>query len=452
MSWGSKRSNVGDPVEPTPSKDPLPAGARFFDAWMMAVTFVLLLWGASVLVPARSAPWWLIRDWSCGVWIYVPWLICGILWCCLERPWRPVPFLCGAALFSCGATFVSGGLCALLVVLGLGMQVHFASNLDKNKATDVRGGGWVSAFAAIISVVLANLLVIWGGGFGAAPAPVPPGPVPDDVHWQSQSSSAVTDWADVLQREPDPEVVTEAKARSEIVASGMPWRVRERRSGIVLLLVPAGTFLMGSPPSEESRGQGELIHPRRIRRPFYLGESEVSQAEWLRLRPKNPSKHVGDEFPVERVSCAEAKAFARDCGLRLPSEAEWEYACRAGSALAFGFGASLDWHLANFDGTAVRDGLPPGQKRGETIEVGQLGRNAWGFADMHGNVGEWCEDTLIDYPSEGADERPMQGGKVRVIRGGTFLGSQEQCRSACRQSVTDDRYLDVGLRLARAAR
>ena len=231
----------------------------------------------------------------------------------------------------------------------------------------------------------------------------------------------VSSWAKVLRVDPDPNVVTDAEARSKIVASGWPWRVEDKASGLVLLLVPPGEFMMGSPASEAERGSDEEQHRRRITQAFYLGETEVTQAAWERVMRNNPSRFQGSSNPVEQVSWGDIQPFLQKTGLSLPSEAQWEYACRAGTTTPFSFGATLTAQQANFGG-------------GQTVPVGTLGKNAWGFADMHGNVWEWCADGYEAYPSDGATEAPAAGAS-RVLRGGSWFDGPANCRAANRNSL-----------------
>lgn len=215
--------------------------------------------------------------------------------------------------------------------------------------------------------------------------------------------------------------------------------MRDKKSGVVLLLVPKGEFTMGSHTSESGRDTGETQHPRTIRSAFYLGETEVTQEQWEGVVGTNPSKSTGPKRPVENVSWEDVQSFLRATGLRLPSEAEWEYACRAGTKTAFSCGNTLSDRHANTGSS--------------TVDVGTLARNAWGFADMHGNVYEWCCDAYAAYPSSG-DERPNEsGGALRVLRGGGWGFVPVYCRSADRnRSVPEYRNDDLGFRVARTTR
>jgi len=168
-------------------------------------------------------------------------------------------------------------------------------------------------------------------------------------------------------------------------AGTTPRRVRDPRTGIVFLLVEPGTFRMGSPEGEEGRDSDEgPVHEVEITRPFYLGETEVTQAQWKKVMGSNPSHRKGDDLPVENVSWNDAVEFCRKAGYRLPTEAEWEYACRTGSTTRFSFGDA--------DGRLDEYAWYGGNSGGRTHPVGQKKPNAWGFRDMHGNVWEWCAD------------------------------------------------------------
>jgi sulfatase modifying factor 1 len=249
------------------------------------------------------------------------------------------------------------------------------------------------------------------------------------------ASRDVSSWAKVLRVDPDPNVVTDADARSKIVASGWPWRVEDKVSGIVLLLVPPGEFMMGSPANEPDRSSDETQHRRRITHAFYLGETEVTQASWQRVMGNNPSSRQGASNPVEMVSWYDIQPFLQKTGLSLPSEAQWEYACRAGTTTPFSFGATLTAQQAN-----VGD---------QTVPVGTLGKNVWGFADMHGNVWEWCAGGDGAYPSDGATEAP-EAGTSRVLRGGSWSSGLARCRAAFRYGTAPAfRTGSLGFRAAR---
>ena len=198
---------------------------------------------------------------------------------------------------------------------------------------------------------------------------------------------------------------------------------------------------MGSPPSEEGHKEDERQHRVTLTRGFYLGTYAVTQAQWKAVMGgNNPSRFPGDDLPVENVSWKDAKAFcdnlsAKECRrYELPTEAEWEYACRAGTPTPFHFGDTLSTDWANHDG-AFTDGQ--GQKRAyrqKTTPVGAFNvPNAWGLHDLHGNVWEWCADWYADYPDgDSTDPKGPEKGEARVLRGGSWYNYPQRCRSAAR--------------------
>jgi beta-aspartyl-peptidase (threonine type) len=234
------------------------------------------------------------------------------------------------------------------------------------------------------------------------------------------------------------------------------------------VLVPPGKFLMGSPAEEQtkSRVADEGQHEVEITRPFYLGKYEVTQAQYDALvgKNKNRSAFRGPELPVETVNWDEATAYAaawttkRGDGLkyRLPTEAEWEYACRAGhpSSQPFGtgnYGSSLSSKQANFDGQYPYGGAAKGKFLAKTTPAGQYPPNALGLHDMHGNVWEWCADWYGDYPpGKVTDPSGPPEGSSRVVRGGCWDSSARYCRAAYRDGH-GPRYWSnsLGFRLAR---
>jgi formylglycine-generating enzyme required for sulfatase activity len=248
---------------------------------------------------------------------------------------------------------------------------------------------------------------------------------------------------EVLAQDPDPAVVTDADARERIKATGKPWKIRHTASGIVMLLCPPGEFLMGSPETETNRRESETQHKRAIRAAFYLSQNEVSKAEWRMMTGKDPGYFKGDPLPVESVTWNDTQEdfVAPSRGFfRLPSEAEWEYACRAGTTTAYSFGDTITTEQARFDG---RDG---------PVACGSFPANPWGFHDMHGNIWEWVEDAYAEYPKGGGTEeaaRAAEGG-ARVVRGGGWLYDASDCRAADRLSGAPGYTSDsVGFRVAR---
>ena len=235
-------------------------------------------------------------------------------------------------------------------------------------------------------------------------------------------------------------------------ATGLPNRIVHKATGAELVLIPAGEFLMGSPESEAERSSDERQHRRVIRKPFYLGVTEVTQAQWNKVMGSNPSFFMGDELPVDRVSWNDCQEFLQEAGggLRLPSEAEWEYACRAGTTTPFSFGTTITPEQVNYNGNYPYGNASRGLYRGKTVAAGSLPANGWGLHEMHGNVWEWCEDCPGDYPAEGTEETSRAAG-ARVLRGGGWGFDADHCRAAARISgAADGRSRLIGFRLARS--
>lgn len=247
-----------------------------------------------------------------------------------------------------------------------------------------------------------------------------------------------------------------------------------------LVLIRGGAFDMGSPLSENRREKDEIRHHVTIRS-FHMGVHEVTQKEYRDLMGSNPSQFNGDSLPVENVSWHDAVAYCnarsvaeglnpayvisgtgnarsvawnRDAnGYRLPTEAEWEYACRAGTTTPFSTGDNVTADQANYYGTYPYDGYPGGQYRSRTLPVGSFAPNAWGLHDMHGNVWEWCWDWYGAYADgEAADPTGAASGTYRVNRGGGWNDFGRHLRSAYRAAYPpDNRTFNLGFRLARNA-
>ena len=206
-----------------------------------------------------------------------------------------------------------------------------------------------------------------------------------------------------------------------------------------MIYVAPGSFMMGSPRSEEGRDGDEAQHRVTLTKGFWLGKYEVTQAQWRSVMGGNPSVFEGDDLPVEYVSWYDCQEFIQkvnaqlSCGARLPTEAEWEYACRAGTTTAYFWGNALNGDKANCDGNHPCGTTVEGPNRETTVPVGSYAANAWGFCDMHGNVEEWCNDWYGDY-SEGSMTDPMGpvSGEFRVLRGGSWYDTACDCRSATR--------------------
>ena len=251
---------------------------------------------------------------------------------------------------------------------------------------------------------------------------------------------------------------------------------RERKAGdletvmlpgkvpLELVWCPPGTFWMGSSESEATwQYEWQYDKTRRrvtLTRGFWLGKYPVTQKQWESVMGAgtNPSGFKGAELPVEQVSWEDSQKFLKKVnaltagdGFRLPTEAEWEYACRAGTETAFCYGNSLDSAMANFNGKHPYGGGEEGIYRKKTTQVGMFQPNGWGLYDMHGNVCEWCQDLDGDYTSEDAiDPEGAASGSSRVLRGGCWVYGARRCRSASRNcSAPSDLYNYLGFRVAR---
>jgi formylglycine-generating enzyme required for sulfatase activity/predicted Ser/Thr protein kinase len=217
---------------------------------------------------------------------------------------------------------------------------------------------------------------------------------------------------------------------------------------MTFVLIPPGKFRMGSPVEERERGDDERPHEVTLTEPFYLGKTEVTQAQYEALIGKNPSEFKGVDRPVEKVTWEEARDYTEKLTkkrsdklvYRLPTEAEWEYACRGGrsSSQPFGIGdgRALSSTEANFDGDFPYGGGAKGKRLRSTCRVGSYPANALGLHDMHGNVYEWCADWYAEYPAGDVTNPrgPSEGGLTRVIRGGGWYFRGNICRAALRGS------------------
>lgn len=240
--------------------------------------------------------------------------------------------------------------------------------------------------------------------------------------------------------------------------------------------IPGGTFTMGAPESEHKSSDDERPQHQVTIKPFFMGKYPVTQKQWKQvatsipkvdryLNPK-PSHFKGDNLPVEQVSWYEAVEFCARLSkkthrnYRLPSEAEWEYACRAGSTTPFYFGELITSEVANYNGSYIYSHEPRGKFRQQTTPVGSFPPNAFGLCDMHGNVWEWCADTWHDNyegaPTDGSAWIDDVNGWVdneynnscRVLRGGSWNPYPVSCRSAYRNRyLSGSRYDENGFRV-----
>jgi formylglycine-generating enzyme required for sulfatase activity len=222
------------------------------------------------------------------------------------------------------------------------------------------------------------------------------------------------------------------------------------------VLIPAGEFMMGSPVGEERRNSDEgPQHKVKITKSFYIGVLEVTQEQYQQIMDKNPSHFRGARNPVEKVSWNDAVEFCRKLSqkdgatYRLPTEAEWEYACRAGTTTPFYTGSTISTDQANYDGDYTYGNGRKGVDRKKTLAVGSFAPNAFGLYDMHGNVWEWCQSLYKSYPYRDADGREnLSSVGSRVLRGGSWGSKPRGCRSAHRRrSSPANTYFGSGFRI-----
>lgn len=224
------------------------------------------------------------------------------------------------------------------------------------------------------------------------------------------------------------------------------------------VLISPGTFMMGSPESEPGRGFDEPMHEVTITKAFHMMSAPVTQRLWKAVMGRNPAsfRNGGDDLPVEGITWNEVMEFIEKIssigGLNysLPTEAEWEYACRAGSRAAFGRGEITELYCGH-DPVLWDTGWYCGNSGRRTRPIATKAPNAWGLYDMHGNVGEWCLDWYGDYPAKAStDPRGPESGPGRVVRGGSWFSNAGNCRSAARFHWPPGSRSDaIGFRLVR---
>ncbi len=226
--------------------------------------------------------------------------------------------------------------------------------------------------------------------------------------------------------------------------------------GMKFVWIPPGNFVMGSPKEEKQRNGNENQHKVTLTKGFYLGASTVTQEQWQEIMPKNPSAFPGEKnLPVDSVSWNDCQEFIKKLkekdkkAYRLPTEAEWEYACRAGTTTPFHVGETISTRQANFQGEDVSNKGKKNLPRLKTAPVNSFPANAWGLHDMHGNVWQWCQDWYGDYSQkEVVDPQGPTKGPNRVLRGGSWFYTADCCRSACRSwGEPGFRNYSIGFRL-----
>ena len=269
-------------------------------------------------------------------------------------------------------------------------------------------------------------------------------------------------WATVLDWAPNPAVVHDSNLRSDIAATHLPWLVQDTGTGIEMVLIPSGTFTMGCSASNGygCNGDESPTHQVTLTQAFYMSRTEVTQAQWAAKMGSNPSyfKNASSVVPssevpnrpVEKVSWNDIQPFCTATGTRLPTEAEWEYAYRAGTTTAFhgmpGYlnGTNDDNQVGTISWIASNIG-------NQTLPVGGKAANGFGLFDMAGNAWEWCQDWYGTYASgEQTNPAGPESGSYRVMRGGSWLDNSNFCRASDRNGNTpDSRYGNVGFRVAR---
>jgi sulfatase modifying factor 1 len=323
--------------------------------------------------------------------------------------------------------------------------------------------------AAVVLALLVIVLIIW------PPAPKPVSevkPEKDTTALQIDSAKVRTDTipnqkgsvqetqesktGTILPKEQEPEhdePPTEVVVKKEQEPKPVEPPARSKLA-IEWVDIPGGTFTMGSPSNEADRDGNEKQHTITLDG-FKISKYEVTFAQYdafceatNREKPSDEGWGRGNR-PVIHVSWHDAKAFADYVGYALPTEAQWEYACRAGSTSPFNTGTCLSTNEANYNGNYPYATCNKGAYTRKTKPVGSYARNAWGLYDMHGNVSEWCADWYDDYPTTA--QRNPQGpssGSYRVYRGGHWVSDAQRCRSAYRYFTTPNtNYYFIGFRL-----
>jgi formylglycine-generating enzyme required for sulfatase activity len=255
-----------------------------------------------------------------------------------------------------------------------------------------------------------------------------------------------------------------------VTVNAQGWKISRKRCGaqyftedlgngitLEMVAIPGGTFMMGAPENEKDSRDSERPQHQVTVQPFFMGKYAVTQAQWRAVAAlpqvnkeldPNPSYFKGDDRPVEQISWYDALEFCARLNFRinftpgrdyrLPSEAEWEYACRAGTTTPFYFGETITTDLANYNGNYTYGNAPQGEYREETTTVESFPPNAFGLYDMHGNVWEWCADTWHDNyqgaPKDGSAWINDNDNNI-LLRGGSWINDPRSCRSASRYDL-----------------
>ena len=352
--------------------------------------------------------------------------------------------------------------------VGGGTQITISGNY-LGGATSVTIGGAPATNLIVVSPTTITAVTPTGTLGPADVIVTTPAGILSSLNGFSYVSVIVPAWATLLEATPDPTIVTDANLRAAIVATGFAWRIQDTSSNIQMLLVPAGTFTMGCSASTQYACYSDEspTHQVTLTQPFYMGRYEVTQAQWTAKMGSNPSSFVpangyssDTTKPVERVTwnmiASGSTSFMSLTGLRLPTEAEWEYAYRAGTTTAFhsyaaqpnGFNdntlvGNIGWYSAN-NGSIISSLYG-------TKAVGGKLANGLGLHDMAGNVWEWCQDWYGPYSSASVTNPTGPAtGSSRVYRGGGWYSDSYYCRASQRVNVDPNNYCYcVGFRVVR---
>ena len=240
----------------------------------------------------------------------------------------------------------------------------------------------------------------------------------------------------------------------------VPRHTLELPGGVALVgaFIPPGSFRRGSNHPEGDEDE-RPVHTVTIKTGFFMGIHPVTQSQWKAVMGTDPSHFKGANRPVEEVPWEDCQKFSQTLtgllgsrgSVRLPTEAEWEYACRAGTTTEYHFGDTINTDLANYDGNYSWNGSPKGKYRRQTTEVGSFPANPWGLHDVHGNVWEWCEDWYAPYKGEDQTnhcQTTKQSDEYRVLRGGSWDDVPDYCRAALRGGFAPGfRHFSYGFRV-----
>ena len=333
-----------------------------------------------------------------------------------------------------------------------GGTVFLINGTNLNGAMSVTVGGVAATITAAYPTVLAAFAPA-STTLGAKDVIVTtPGGTATAVGAFTYNSSSVPSWATVIEFAPDPAVVTDATMRAAITATGLAWRVRDTATQMEMLLVPPGIFTMGCTASNQygCYGAENPTHSVTLTQAFYLGRYEVTQGQWVAKMGSNPSYFQGQSDsasrPVEKVDWNTIQGYLSATCMRLPSEAEWEYACRAGTTTAFNNGSSDDATVGTIAWYTTNSGS-------QTHAVGGKAANALGLYDMSGSVSEWTNDRFgSTYYSVSPSTNPLGPvvGSDRVLRGGSWSDSSDRVRSSSRIPLNNGLTgSSIGFRVAR---